>query len=52
MLSGANQAAVDAATERLAAFLEAEPHTNLADVAHTLLSGRRAMRHRTACRLS
>ena len=46
VLSGANQAAVDAATERLAAFLEAEPHTNLADVAHTLLSGRRAMRHR------
>ena len=30
----------------LAAFLEHEPETNIADVAHTLLTGRRAMTHR------
>ena len=46
VLSGATRAAVDDATERLAAFLEHEPETNIADVAHTLLTGRRAMTHR------
>ena len=31
---------------RLADFLEADPDTNIADVAHTLATGRRAHRHR------
>ena len=46
VLSGESTCAVDDATERLAAFLERDPDTNIADVAHTLLTGRRAMRHR------
>ena len=46
VLSGATRAAVDAAAERLAAHLEREPDVNVADVAHTLISGRRAHRHR------
>ena len=38
--------AVAAGADRLADFLEAHPDTNLADVAHTLATGRRAMPHR------
>ncbi|HSM66116.1 MAG TPA: SDR family oxidoreductase, partial [Ilumatobacteraceae bacterium] len=46
VISGATSAAVDAASERLAAFIEATPDINIADVAHTLIVGRRSMHHR------
>jgi acyl transferase domain-containing protein/thioesterase domain-containing protein/acyl carrier protein len=46
VISGANRTAVDAASDRLAAFIEATPDINIADVAHTLMVGRRPMRHR------
>ena len=36
------------ATENLAAYLSASPTVNLADVAHTLRAGRRAMKYRRA----
>lgn len=45
-LSGRTAKAVDDAAARLADFLETEPHANLADVAYTLTTGRRAMSHR------
>ncbi len=45
-LSAESTASLDEAAERLATFLEANPDTNLADVANTLLTGRRAMTHR------
>ena len=45
-ISGATTAAVDEACLRLAAFIERTPDVNIADVAHTLISGRRAMNHR------
>ena len=40
LLSARDEAALDAACERLAAHLEAHPGTSLADVAHTLAVGR------------
>ena len=40
VLSGATKASLDEATERLADFLERPPDLNLADVAHTLITGR------------
>ncbi len=43
LLSGRTRAAVDDAAERLALFFERNPDTDLADVAHTLLAGRRHM---------
>ncbi len=45
-LSGSTRAAVDAAAERLAACIEQQPETNIADVAHTMITGRRVHRHR------
>ncbi|HEX6747469.1 MAG TPA: beta-ketoacyl synthase N-terminal-like domain-containing protein [Longimicrobium sp.] len=45
-LSAKTATALDAATERLAAHLRAHPGLPLADVAHTLQSGRREMEHR------
>jgi acyl transferase domain-containing protein len=45
-LSGLNVAALDAASIRLADHLEAHPGIELADVSHTLVAGRRPMRHR------
>ena len=45
-LSGRSADVVDDAANRLADFLEAHPDTNLADVSHTLATGRRAMSHR------
>lgn len=45
-LSGLTAKAVDDLANRLADHLEAEPDTNLADVAYTLTVGRRAMPHR------
>jgi acyl transferase domain-containing protein/thioesterase domain-containing protein len=45
-LSGRTAKAVADAAERLAAHLAEHPDTNLADVAHTLATGRRAMTHR------
>lgn len=45
-LSGLNNEALDAASVRLADHLESQPDIELADVSHTLITGRRAMRHR------
>jgi acyl transferase domain-containing protein/thioesterase domain-containing protein/acyl carrier protein len=45
-LSARTPAALDAVTENLAAHLERHPGLDLADVAHTLESGRRAFAHR------
>jgi acyl transferase domain-containing protein/thioesterase domain-containing protein/acyl carrier protein len=45
-LSAMNDAALDAAAVRLADHLSAHPELDLADVAHTLAAGRRAMTHR------
>ncbi len=47
VLSGKSPKVVEAAALRLAAHLEAHPH-ELADVAHTLVSGRHHFRHRRA----
>ncbi|HVM06613.1 MAG TPA: SDR family NAD(P)-dependent oxidoreductase [Acidimicrobiales bacterium] len=47
-LSARSEAALDAATERLAAALDARPEVDLADVAFTLHVGRRGFRHRRA----
>ncbi|RKH03260.1 acyltransferase domain-containing protein [Corallococcus carmarthensis] len=47
-LSGRTPAALDAATERLAAHLDANPNVSLADVAYTLQVGRHAHEHRRA----
>ena len=43
VLSGLDETAVADGALRLADFLEQHPDTNLADVAHTLFTGRRAM---------
>ncbi len=48
LLSARSEAALDAATERLAAHLTAHPELELADVAFTLQTGRRAFEHRRA----
>jgi acyl transferase domain-containing protein/thioesterase domain-containing protein/acyl carrier protein len=45
-LSARDGETLDAATNRLADFLDANPDANLADVAHTLASGRRHHGHR------
>ncbi len=45
-LSGHTANAVDDIAERLAAHLDRHPAVELADVAHTLATGRRAMAHR------
>ncbi|MET0579339.1 MAG: SDR family NAD(P)-dependent oxidoreductase, partial [Ilumatobacteraceae bacterium] len=45
-LSGRSADVLDDAARRLADHLEAHPDTNIADVAHTLATGRRAMAHR------
>ncbi|MGW2909486.1 non-ribosomal peptide synthetase [Streptomyces asoensis] len=47
-LSAATAEALAVARERLAAHLEANPHLALADVAHTLATGRRHFGHRCA----
>jgi acyl transferase domain-containing protein/thioesterase domain-containing protein/acyl carrier protein len=46
VLSARTKAALDAATANLAAHLEQHPGESLADVAHTLETGRRAFPHR------
>ncbi|HLN61927.1 MAG TPA: type I polyketide synthase, partial [Symbiobacteriaceae bacterium] len=46
LLSARSAAALDRATERLAAYLEAHPEANLSDVAYTLQVGRKPL----ACR--
>ncbi len=48
LLSARTPAALAAAAERLAAQLQAQPDTNLADVAWTLAVGRKAFAHRAA----
>jgi acyl transferase domain-containing protein len=48
LLSAKTMSALDAATERLAAYLRREPGAPLADVAYTLQVGRRAFVHRRA----
>src|SRR6185369_14281943 len=45
-VSAVDAATLDETARRLADALEADPDTNLADVAHTLAAGRRAMPHR------
>ena len=47
-LSAMSATAVRQAAQRLAAHIEAHPDTALADVAHTLQTGRRAFAHRRA----
>ncbi|RKH70477.1 acyltransferase domain-containing protein [Corallococcus interemptor] len=47
-LSARTPAALDAATERLAAHLDANPNASLADVAYTLQVGRHVHEHRRA----
>ena len=46
VLSARSEAALDRATDNLAAHLESHPAQRLADVAHTLQSGRRRFAHR------
>jgi len=46
VLSGRTSAALDAVTDNLARYLHAHPELELADVAHTLQSGRVALAHR------
>jgi acyl transferase domain-containing protein/thioesterase domain-containing protein len=46
VLSAASPEALDDAARRLADHLDAHPSVELADVAHTLATGRRAMAHR------
>jgi acyl transferase domain-containing protein len=48
VLSARTDEALEAATDRLAAFLAAPPEAEAADVAYTLQAGRRAMDHRRA----
>jgi thioester reductase-like protein len=48
VLSAAAPAALEEATDRLAAHLKAHPEEDLADVAFTCQVGRRALRHRRA----
>ncbi|MBB3713099.1 acyl transferase domain-containing protein/thioesterase domain-containing protein [Limimaricola variabilis] len=45
-VSGRSRAALQATAAQLAAHLRAHPEQPLADVAHTLATGRRALRHR------
>jgi acyl transferase domain-containing protein/thioesterase domain-containing protein/acyl carrier protein len=45
-LSARDRESLDAAADRLADFLDTNPETNLADVAHTLIAGRRHHVHR------
>lgn len=47
-LSARTPLALEAMTERLAEWLAAHPEADLADVAHTLHTGRRTFRHRRA----
>ncbi len=47
-ISAKTKASLDAATQRLATHLRANPNANLADIAYTLLAGRKAFRHRRA----
>ncbi|MDB9527374.1 beta-ketoacyl synthase N-terminal-like domain-containing protein [Oscillatoria sp. CS-180] len=49
ILSAKTATALDKATENLARHLEAHPELKLADVAHTLQVGRRALPHRRIC---
>ena len=46
VFSGQDDSVTKAATAKLADFLESNPHTNLADVAHTLATRRRSLGHR------
>jgi phthiocerol/phenolphthiocerol synthesis type-I polyketide synthase E len=46
VLSARTSAALDAVTDNLARYLDAHPELDLADVAHTLQSGRVALAHR------
>jgi acyl transferase domain-containing protein/acyl carrier protein len=46
VLSARSEAALDAATERLATHLESAPDQGLGDVAYTLMVGRRRFEHR------
>ncbi|MES2299305.1 MAG: amino acid adenylation domain-containing protein [Pseudomonadota bacterium] len=48
LLSARSAAALDEAGAKLAAFLEENPDTNLADAAHTLQCGREQFNHRRA----
>jgi amino acid adenylation domain-containing protein len=48
LLSAKTPTALEAATDNLAAHLEANPEANLADVAFTLQTGRKAFAHRRA----
>ena len=48
VLSAKSEAALEAATSRLAGHLEERPKLNLADVAHTLQQGRHGFQHRRA----
>jgi phthiocerol/phenolphthiocerol synthesis type-I polyketide synthase E len=48
VLSAKTESALEAATTRLAAYLRQHPEGNLADVAATLQTGRRAFNHRRA----
>jgi len=47
-ISARSRTALEAAVQRLADHLDANPSINLADVAHTLDQGRRAFAHRTS----
>lgn len=49
VLSARSPAALDAATQRLAAHLRENPQLDLSDVARTLQQGRRAFTHRRVC---
>ncbi|MGZ4032193.1 MAG: type I polyketide synthase, partial [Tumebacillaceae bacterium] len=46
VLSAKTHTALETATDRLAAYLQEQPESNLADVAFTLQAGRRAFNHR------
>src|SRR5262249_41013544 len=48
MVSAKTEAAVEAATENLAAYLEREPDLNLSDICYTLQRGRRPFAYRRA----
>ncbi|HEV7784196.1 MAG TPA: type I polyketide synthase, partial [Thermoanaerobaculia bacterium] len=48
VLSAASQASLETATDRLAAWLTANPEVSLADAAYTLQVGRRQLEHRRA----
>lgn len=48
ILSAKTPTALETATHQLTAYLQQQPHLNLADVAYTLQVGRRAFKHRRA----